>query len=176
MRHKEWFTRRRFRFNNYKSRNSLPIKTNLYNTDPAPACPVRTISSSLWFHVLWSKIIYTAEHCIFLVRFTGLWNHSMSVGFQKPVSYCIIIKERNSEHDPKTEDKRNPAGSGAQMGYLRRVAWIRKPSTTKPATKIVKKLQLLLVPRNFSRGRAVIPSLAERGEQSCQRGYYQFGM
>jgi hypothetical protein len=32
------------------------------------------------------------------------------------------------------------------------------------------------VPRNFSRGRGVIPSLAERGEQSCQRGYYQFGM
>jgi hypothetical protein len=35
---------------------------------------------------------------------------------------------------------------------------------------------LLLVPRNFSRGRGVITSLAERGEQSCQRGYYQFGM
>jgi hypothetical protein len=35
---------------------------------------------------------------------------------------------------------------------------------------------LLLVPCNFSRGRGVIPSLAERGEQSCQRGYYQFGM
>jgi hypothetical protein len=32
------------------------------------------------------------------------------------------------------------------------------------------------VPRNFSRGRGVVPSLAERGEQSCQRGYYQFGM
>jgi hypothetical protein len=38
------------------------------------------------------------------------------------------------------------------------------------------KQPLLLVPRNFSRGRGVIPSLAERGEQSCQRGYYQFGM
>jgi hypothetical protein len=36
--------------------------------------------------------------------------------------------------------------------------------------------KVLLVPRNFSRGRGVIPSLAERGEQSCQRGYYQFGM
>jgi hypothetical protein len=35
---------------------------------------------------------------------------------------------------------------------------------------------LLLVPRNFSRGRGVIPSLAERGEQSCQHGYYQFEM
>jgi hypothetical protein len=35
---------------------------------------------------------------------------------------------------------------------------------------------LLLVPRNFSRGRGVVPSLAERGEQSCQRGYYQFEM
>jgi hypothetical protein len=35
---------------------------------------------------------------------------------------------------------------------------------------------ILLVPGNFSRGRGVIPSLAERGEQSCQRGYYQFGM
>jgi hypothetical protein len=37
-------------------------------------------------------------------------------------------------------------------------------------------LILLLVPRNFSRGRGVIPSLAERGAQSCQRGYFQFGM
>jgi hypothetical protein len=36
--------------------------------------------------------------------------------------------------------------------------------------------KLLLVSRNFSRGRGVVPSLAERGEQSCQRGYYQFGM
>jgi hypothetical protein len=35
---------------------------------------------------------------------------------------------------------------------------------------------VLLVPHNFSRGRGVIPSLAERGEQSCQCGYYQFGM
>jgi hypothetical protein len=35
---------------------------------------------------------------------------------------------------------------------------------------------VLLVPRNFSRGRKVIPSLAEREEQSCQRGYFQFGM
>jgi hypothetical protein len=35
---------------------------------------------------------------------------------------------------------------------------------------------VLLVPRNFSRGRGVIPSLAERGAQSCQREYYQFGM
>jgi hypothetical protein len=35
---------------------------------------------------------------------------------------------------------------------------------------------LLLVPRNFSRGRGVVPSLAERGEQSFQRGYFQFGM
>jgi hypothetical protein len=39
-----------------------------------------------------------------------------------------------------------------------------------------KKKGVLLVPRNFSRGRGVIPSLAEQGEQSCQRGYYQFGM
>jgi hypothetical protein len=35
---------------------------------------------------------------------------------------------------------------------------------------------LQLVPRNFSRGRGVIPSLAGLGEQSCQRSYYQFGM
>jgi hypothetical protein len=35
---------------------------------------------------------------------------------------------------------------------------------------------VLLVPRNFSRGRGVIPSLTERGEQSCQHGYYQFGI
>jgi hypothetical protein len=37
-------------------------------------------------------------------------------------------------------------------------------------------VQVLLVSCNFSHGRGVIPSLAERGEQSCQRGYYQFGM
>jgi hypothetical protein len=36
--------------------------------------------------------------------------------------------------------------------------------------------RVLSVPRNFSRGRGVIPSLAEREEQSCQHGYYQFGM
>jgi hypothetical protein len=40
---------------------------------------------------------------------------------------------------------------------------------------------LLSVPRNFSRGRRVIPSLAERGgggnlSSLRQRGYYQFGM
>jgi hypothetical protein len=33
-----------------------------------------------------------------------------------------------------------------------------------------------LVPHNFSLGRGVLPSLAERAEQSCQRGYFQFGM
>jgi hypothetical protein len=32
------------------------------------------------------------------------------------------------------------------------------------------------VPRNFSHGRGVVPSLAGLGEQSCQRSYYQFGM
>jgi hypothetical protein len=35
---------------------------------------------------------------------------------------------------------------------------------------------VLLVPRNFSSGRGAIPPLAEWEEQSCQRGYYQFGM
>jgi hypothetical protein len=35
--------------------------------------------------------------------------------------------------------------------------------------------RLQLVPRIFSRGRGVIPSLAGLGEQSCQRSY-QFGM
>jgi hypothetical protein len=35
---------------------------------------------------------------------------------------------------------------------------------------------VLLVPRNFRRRRGVVPSLAERGEQSCQRGYLQFGI
>jgi hypothetical protein len=41
---------------------------------------------------------------------------------------------------------------------------------------VMNQLKVMLVPRNFSRGRGVIPSLAEREEQSCQRGYYQFGM
>jgi hypothetical protein len=36
---------------------------------------------------------------------------------------------------------------------------------------VVKPAHILLVPRNFSRGRGVVPSLAKRGEQSCQRGY-----
>jgi hypothetical protein len=35
---------------------------------------------------------------------------------------------------------------------------------------------LQLVPGNFGSGRGVIPSLAGLEEQSCQRGYYQFGM
>jgi hypothetical protein len=38
------------------------------------------------------------------------------------------------------------------------------------------KHQLQLVPGNFSSGRGVVPSLAGLGEQSCQRGYFQFGM
>jgi hypothetical protein len=42
--------------------------------------------------------------------------------------------------------------------------------------KTMKTIRLLLVPRNSSRGRGVIPSLAGLGEQSCRRGYYQFGM
>jgi hypothetical protein len=43
-------------------------------------------------------------------------------------------------------------------------------------TEAQRAAEVLLVPRNFSRGRGVIPSLAKRGEQSCQHGYFQFGM
>jgi hypothetical protein len=42
-----------------------------------------------------------------------------------------------------------------------------------------KQLKILLVPGYFRRGRGVIPSLVERGEQSCQPcqcGCCQFGM
>jgi hypothetical protein len=41
---------------------------------------------------------------------------------------------------------------------------------------ILSGVRLQLVPRIFSRGRGVIPSLAGLGEQSCQLSYYQFGM
>jgi hypothetical protein len=55
------------------------------------------------------------------------------------------------------------------------VLWLKFQSqlrvTQQPAS-----FKLQLVPRNFSRGRGVIPSLAGLGEQSCQRSYYQFGM
>jgi hypothetical protein len=37
------------------------------------------------------------------------------------------------------------------------------------------KHKVQLVPRIFSRGRGVLPSLAGLGEQSGQRSYYQFG-
>jgi hypothetical protein len=46
----------------------------------------------------------------------------------------------------------------------------------KEGNELIDEQYVLLMPRNFSRGRGVIPSLAEQGEQSCQRGYYQFGM
>jgi hypothetical protein len=46
----------------------------------------------------------------------------------------------------------------------------------KPESDHSDKEYVQLVPGNFSSGRGVIPSLAGLGEQSCQRGYYQFGM
>jgi hypothetical protein len=61
-----------------------------------------------------------------------------------------------------TTRSRNPDRSGG------------KPATNRLSYGAA--LALQLVPRNFSRGGGVIPSLAERGEQTCQRGYFQFGM
>jgi hypothetical protein len=57
-----------------------------------------------------------------------------------------------------------------------RMRYIKGVQTWVQINPVWRRGRILLVPRNFSRGRGVIPSLAERGAQSCQRGYCHFGM
>jgi hypothetical protein len=81
-------------------------------------------------------------------------------------SIVLYCKERNVSEIPSVSI---PRWGGGETSTLK-----GDPVMTLPLSNGCN--TVLLVPRNFSRGRGVIPSLAERGEQSCQRGYCQFGM
>jgi hypothetical protein len=104
-----WFTQRRPRINNYKSRNDLPIKT-----DQEPVCLIRGISFSLrdsmccaarccvcWavclsIRVYWVTVLFKQCQAAFISRFSH-W-----------IITIIIIIERYPDYGPKTGDWKNP--------------------------------------------------------------------
>jgi hypothetical protein len=107
-----------------------------------------------------------------------LWNKSNLIyvlfGREKFVWYTTFVwnttRVRQNESRHKAQTSRNSiAWNDQTVSHFRNILRRRQKQSSLDRF-------LLLVPRNFSRGRGVVPSLVERGEQSCQHGYYQFGM